>query len=66
MWHWQSRQKSRGIGIAKFAGAAPLRMVELTDNTGVARLKGVPPVKVMSLRSGGIRDLTEKKADLPF
>ena len=27
--------------------------VQLTDNTGVAPVKGVPPAKVMSLWSGG-------------
>ena len=34
--------------IAKFAGAAPLMTVQLTDNTGVAPVKEVPPTKVMS------------------
>ena len=36
-----------------FAGAAPLMTAQLTDNTGVAPVKGVPPTKVMSLWSGG-------------
>ena len=48
-----SRQTSRGTGIAKFAGAAPLMTVQLTDNTGVAPVKGVPPAKVMSPWIGG-------------
>ena len=39
----KSRQNSRGTGIAKFAGAAPLMTVQLTDDTGVAPVKGVPP-----------------------
>ena len=43
---------ARGTGIAKFAGAAPLIPVQLTDNTGVASVNGVPPAKVMSPWSG--------------
>ena len=34
--------------MAKFASAAPLMTVQLTDNTGVAPVKGVSPAKVMS------------------
>ena len=49
----KSFQNSRGTGIAKFAGAAFLMTVQLTDNTGVAPVNGVPPAKVMSLWSGG-------------
>ena len=49
----KSRRNSRGIGIAQFAGAAPLMTVRLTDNTGVAPVKGVPPAKVMAPWSGG-------------
>ena len=49
----KSRQNSRGTEIAKFSGAAPLMTVQLTDNTGVAPVKGVPPAKVMSPWSGG-------------
>ena len=49
----KSHQNSRGIGIANFSGAAPLMTVQLTDNTGVAPVKGVPPAKVMSPKSGG-------------
>ena len=45
-------QNSRGTGIAKFASAAPLITV-LTDVSGVAPVKGLPPAKVMSLWSGG-------------
>ena len=40
-------------GIAKFANAAPLMTFQLTDNTGVALVKGMPPAKVMSPWSGG-------------
>ena len=47
------RQNSKGTGIAKVAGAAPLMTVQLTDNTGVAPVKGVPPAKVMAPWSGG-------------
>ena len=36
-----SRQNSRANGISKFAGAAPLMTVQLTDNTGVAQVKDV-------------------------
>ena len=36
-----SRQNSRGNGISKFAGAAPLMTVQLTDNTAVAQVKDV-------------------------
>ena len=46
------------MGIAKFAGAAPLMTVQLTDNTGGAPVKGVPPAKVMSPLSGGTRIAT--------
>ena len=44
----KSRQNSKGTGIAKFAGAACPMKVQLTVNTGVAPVKGVPPAKVMS------------------
>ena len=44
----KSRQNSSGTGIAKFAGAAPLITVQMTANTGVASVKGVPQAKVMS------------------
>ena len=49
----KSRQNSRGTGIARFAVAAPLMTVQLTDNTGVAPGKGEPPAKVMSPWRGG-------------
>ena len=49
----KSRQNSRSTGIAKFAGAAPLITVQLTDNTGGAPVKGVLPAKVMSPCSKG-------------
>ena len=49
----KSRQNSRGTGIDKFAGGAPLMTVQVTDNTGVAQVKEVPTAKVMSLWSGG-------------
>ena len=44
----KSRQNSKGTGIAKFAGAACPKTVQLTVNTGVAPVKGVSPAKVMS------------------
>ena len=46
----KSSHNSRGTGIAKFAVAAPLMTVQLTEDTGVAQ---VPPAKVMSPWSGG-------------
>ena len=49
----KSRQNNRGTDIAKFSGAALLKTVQLTDNTGVAPVKGVPPAKLMSPWSGG-------------
>ena len=49
----KSPQNSSCTGIAKFAGAAPVMIVQLTVNTGVASVKGVPPAIVMSLCSGG-------------
>ena len=39
----KSRQNSTGTGIAKFAGAAPIVKVQLTANTGVGPVQGVPP-----------------------
>ena len=41
----KSPQNSSGTGIAKFAGAAPLMTVQMTANTGVASVKGVPRLK---------------------
>ena len=49
----KSRQNSRGTGRAKFAGTTLLMTVKLTDNTGMAPVKEVPPAKVMSPWSGG-------------
>ena len=49
----KSCQNSSGIGIPKFVGSAPLMTVQLTANTGVAPVKGVPPAKVMSPWNGG-------------
>ena len=49
----KNRQNSSGTGIAKLAGAAPLMTVQVTANTGVASVKGVPPAKVMSPWIGG-------------
>ena len=51
----KSCQNSRGTGRDKFAGAAPLMTVQLTDNTEVAPVKGVTPAKVMSPRNGVTR-----------
>ena len=41
---------SRGTGIAKFAGTAPLMKVQLTDIQGAVTSKVVPPAKVVPPR----------------
>ena len=46
---------ARTAEAAKFSFAAPLMTVQLTDNTGVDPIKGVPSAKVMSLWSGDTR-----------
>ena len=53
MWHRQDLQNRGGPGIAKLVGTAPLMTVQMTDNTGVTQVKGVPTAKVMSSWSGG-------------